>query len=483
MQNDKNPTLEYSYTSLPNIFYQFATAALLPKPEIVLRNDALFNDLKMTLDNDEAILSYFFNQKSEEQNTSFAQAYAGHQFGHFNKLGDGRAIVMGEFVSPNHQRFDIQLKGSGRTPYSRNGDGKATLKAMLREYLISEAMHHLKIPTSRSLFVVKSGELVQREKNHEGAVLGRLLKSHIRVGTFEFALHFGSTEDLQALTNYTIHRLYPELESEENPVLEFLKKVMEMQIDLVVNWMRVGFIHGVMNTDNISISAETFDYGPCAFMNAYHPDTVFSSIDTQGRYAFGNQPNIIKWNMARFAESLLPILDQNEEESLKLAQSVFDAFDDLWHRKYYETMGNKIGLQIENEGMPFLVDELFEMMKKHQMDFTNTFLNLMDILDADHYSEQNLDFQQWIEKWKYNIDNTNGLVDAKTRMKASNPVFIPRNHLVEEALENAARGDMNLYHQLLNVLSNPYEHQPDLERFMQPSDANFERQYQTFCGT
>ena len=481
MQYDKNITLEYSYTSLPKIFYQFAKPAALRNPEIVLRNDAFMDALNMPLKNDEAILTRFFNPETESN--AFAQAYAGHQFGHFAKLGDGRAMVMGEYLTASNQRFDIQLKGSGRTAYSRNGDGKATLKAMLREYLISEAMHFLKIPTSRSLFVVKSGDWVQREMQHEGAVLARVMKSHIRIGTFEFARHFGSTADLQALASYTIQRLYPELEKDKNPVLSLLHKVMELQIHLVTDWMRVGFIHGVMNTDNISISAETFDYGPCAFMNVYDPDTVFSSIDSQGRYAFGNQPKIIKWNIARFAEALLPILHPEDEISLQLAQAAIDDFDALWYQNYYETMGNKIGISFDNSQLTALVDELLTVMEKHQMDYTNTFLQLSELINSEPISHLNIDFQQWIEKWKYAIINTNGIEDAKARMKASNPVFIPRNHLVEQALENAIHGDMKLFHQLLHVLSNPYEHQPDLEIFLQPSDVNFERQYQTFCGT
>jgi uncharacterized protein YdiU (UPF0061 family) len=483
MQHNEKLALEYSYTSLPSLFYQSATPALLPKPEVVLRNNSLLEDLNIPLKNDDAILSHFFNVNSKDEITSFAQAYAGHQFGHFTKLGDGRAIVMGEYVSPANHRFDIQLKGSGQTPYSRNGDGKATLKAMLREYLISEAMHHLKIPTSRSLFVVKSGELVRREVQHEGAVLARLMKSHIRIGTFEYARHFGSTEDLQALANYTIHRLYPELESEENPVLGLLKKVMQLQIDLVANWMRVGFIHGVMNTDNISISAETFDYGPCAFMNSYDPNTVFSAIDTQGRYAFGNQPKVIKWNIARFAEALLPILHNNQDTALQHAQAEIDKFDGLWHEKFYKMMANKIGLQSETPDVVNLVDELGGFMKKYQMDYTNTYRNFSEILSSESDSNPNLDFQQWIAKWKNTINNANGIEDAKVRMKSANPVLIPRNHLIEQSLEEAVDGDMNLFNQLLNITSKPYEYQPDSDEFMAPSNPSFESKYQTFCGT
>jgi serine/tyrosine/threonine adenylyltransferase len=481
----KNPMfkLEYSYLSLPNTFYQLEKPTSLYKPETLLLNEELLKELKIPFQSQEDILSDLLENDSDTNRTSFAQAYAGHQFGNFTKLGDGRAIVMGEYVSALNNRIDIQLKGSGRTAYSRGGDGKATLKAMLREYLMSEAMHHLKIPTSRSLLVAKTGEWVQREKSHEGAVVVRLMKSHIRIGTFEYARHFGTTEDLQALTNYTINRLYPEIENSENPALELLKKVLSVQIDLVVNWMRVGFIHGVMNTDNVSISGETFDYGPCAFMNAYHPNTVFSSIDTNGRYAFGNQPRIIKWNIARFAESILEVLDSDPDAALQLAQTCFDEIDAIWTEKYYQMMLNKIGIESNNPELYYLVDELLEIMQRLQMDYTNTFWNLSQDINLEDSPINKSDFKPWLEKWKNAIDVSGDIEEAKKLMKLNNPVFIPRNHLVEQALDEAVKGNMVVFQNLLNTLSNPYDYQNDLDKFMKPSDSDFERSYQTFCGT
>lgn len=475
--------LAYSYLSLPETFYQLVKPASWSKPELVLLNDALLDELKIPITNQEDVISFLNGNQSDSASSSFAQAYAGHQFGHFNMLGDGRAIVMGEYLSPLHVRFDIQLKGSGRTIYSRGGDGKATLKAMLREYVMSEAMHHLKIPTSRSLFVAKTGEFVQRETKHEGSVLARLMKSHIRIGTFEYARYFGTREDLQALTDYTINRLYPEIQHEENSVLALLRKVMEVQIDLVANWMRVGFIHGVMNTDNVAISGETFDYGPCAFMNAYHPDTVFSSIDTQGRYAFGNQANIIKWNIARFAEALLPIIHHDKDESLQLAQAAINELNAMWIRKYDQTMLSKIGLKNENPNHFSLVDELLDLMKTHELDYTNTFYDLSQDLNAVDSIKNRPEFKPWLVKWEEAIDLSGGMQQATELMKANNPVYIPRNHLVEQALNEAVDGNWRSYQKLLGVLTRPYQFQNDLQEFMKPSSSSFEKSFQTFCGT
>jgi uncharacterized protein YdiU (UPF0061 family) len=483
MQKKPMIKLEYSYLSLPAKFYKLENPASFSKPEMVLLNDTLLEELHIPTKNQEDLISFFLGNQSEYAGSSFAQAYAGHQFGHFTKLGDGRAIVMGEYVNPLNQRYDIQLKGSGRTHYSRGGDGKATLKAMLREYLMSETMHHLKIPTSRSLFVAKTGDWVQREVQHEGAVLARLMKSHIRIGTFEYARQYGTIEDLLALTNYTINRLYPEIQHEENPVICLLKKVMAVLIDLVVNWMRVGFIHGVMNTDNVSISGETFDYGPCAFMNTYHPDTVFSSIDTQGRYAFGNQPKIIKWNIVRFAETLLPIIHHDKDKSLQLAQSAVDEFEEMWNEKYYVRMLNKIGIESKDPKLYSLVDELLDLMIKLKMDYTNTFWDLSQEISLEDSLKNRSDFKPWLEKWRYAIDNSCGMQEAKELMKMNNPVYIPRNHLIEQALEEVVNGNMSLFKKLLGIVSNPYQYRNAMDMYMEPSDSDFERSYQTFCGT
>lgn len=475
--------LEYSYLSLPGKFYQLVKPASFSKPETVLLNEALLEELNIPLTNQQDLISFLLGNESDGKTSSFAQAYAGHQFGNFTNLGDGRAIVMGECITSLNQRFDIQLKGSGRTFYSRGGDGKATLKAMLREYLISEAIHHLNIPTSRSLLVAKTGELVQREKEHDGAVLARVMKSHIRIGTFEYARHLGTTEDLRALNDYTIHRLYPEIKHEGSPALSLLKKVMTVQIDLVVNWMRVGFIHGVMNTDNVSISGETFDYGPCAFMNVYHPDTVYSSIDTNGRYAFGNQPNMIKWNIARLAEALLPVIHPEPLTALQLAQACIDKFDNIWVEKYYEMMLLKLGIEKKAPELYLLVDELLALMRNLKLDYTNTFLALTHDKVTGEGIMAGPEFKPWLDKWKNILNNSNGYEQSKNIMKENNPAFIPRNHLVEEALDSAVNGNLNLIKQLLIVLSKPYHYQENLSHFTIPPHPVFENEYATYCGT
>lgn len=465
--------LEYSYLKLPVIFHHLETPESLNNPEVILLNHSLLDEFGLPLKNNLDYISFISNKNI----SSFSQAYAGHQFGHFTKLGDGRAIILGEFETPFYKKIDIQQKGCGRTFYSRGGDGKATLKAMLREFLISEAMYYLKIPSSRSLAVVKTGNWVYRETKQEGAVLTRLMKSHIRVGTFEYARHFGTKENQQELASYTINRLFPEIKHNENSVLDFLKKVINLQIELVINWMRVGFIHGVMNTDNVSISGETFDYGPCAFMNTYNPNTVFSSIDSNARYAFGNQPRIIKWNLTRFAESLLPILHDNPDKSLYLAQNAIDEFDNIWKNKYYQMMLHKIGLENNNPSHYFLVDELLDIMFKNQLDYTNTFWELSN----DTISNKNLELKFWREKWYKIIKNSSK--KAKELMKMNNPVIIPRNHLVEQALDEATKGSMNLFNELHKALINSYNYENNLSKFMNPPNEDFEKSYYTFCGT
>jgi len=474
---------DYSYLTLPGKFYSQVKPSVLNGAEVFLLNDSLLDELNVSRESLEDLIATYSGENPNPNSKSYAQAYSGHQFGHFTNLGDGRAVILGEHLDSGSQRFDIQLKGSGRTPYSRSGDGKATLKAMLREYLISEAMQGLKIPSSKSLAVLKTGETVYRETKQEGAVLFRVMKSHIRVGTFEYAARLGTTEDIKALASYTIKRLYPEILQDENPVISLLKRVMAHQIELVAHWMRVGFIHGVMNTDNTSISAETFDYGPCAFMNAYHPETVFSSIDQYGRYAFDNQPKILKWNMARFAEALLPIIHEEKEQSLQLAQSAFDEFDELWSNQYYKTMLNKIGLESSHSTHNELVDQLLDLMKDLNLDYTNTFWALSQESIPEGNPINSSALKPWLEKWKNAIDNSCGVAQARIRMSQNNPVYIPRNHLVEKALDEAINGNINLFSILLSVVSNPYQYQNNSDLFMEPPVIAFEKNYQTFCGT
>ena len=464
-----------TYLSLPNKFYAKINPPKIPNPEFVILNDFLLE--KLSIDNSSDLLHLLSGNVVEDDSMPFSQAYAGHQFGHFTLLGDGRAIVLGEYLTPTGSRFDIQLKGAGRTPFSRNGDGKATLKAMLREYLISEAMHHLKIPTSRSLAVIKTDEPVYRERIYQGAILTRLMSSHIRVGTFQFASYFGTKEELQKLTNYTIKRHFPTIEKAENLAIELLKKVMEVQVNLVVSWLRVGFIHGVMNTDNTSICGESFDYGPCAFLNSYNPNQVYSSIDTQGRYAFGNQAKIIKWNLIRLAEALLPIIDENQEKAIEMAHHTVHLFDDLWKNAYQKMMRDKLGIQIKATEDEELVNELLQMMERNQLDYTLTFASIT-------YQTKEIEIptvlNNWFEKWKKRTSIEPNWVE---KMKEANPVFIPRNHLVEKALENAQNGNLELFNQLLEVGKNPYKYNVAFHSFLLPPNTEFESNYQTFCGT
>jgi len=470
-----------SYLQLPAGFYSKIRPTTLQKAELLLFNEELAGQLDVSFTSATDFVTAL--QAEDPQNPAFAQAYAGHQFGSFTRLGDGRAVVLGEQLTATGQRFDIQVKGSGRTPYSRGGDGKATLYAMLREYLISEAMFHLGIPTSRSLAVLKTGETVYRQTNNEGAALLRVMQSHIRVGTFQFAAFLGQEGDLEALLHYTMQRLYPHLAGNENPALALFHEVMNRQIDLVVNWLRVGFIHGVMNTDNSSVSGESFDYGPCAFMNAYHPATVYSSIDEQGRYAFGNQPNIIKWNLARFAEALLPLMAPDKEAAIALAQDALDSFDARWQRQYQGMMLHKIGLEGTETSHFVLVEQLLDLMEQQQLDYTNTFAALIPNQQNTLTLPENQKFQSWYANWQKVVEQGSGWEHASELMAANNPLYIPRNHLVEEALVAANQGDLTPFNELLAVVCQPYQFKSNLKKYQEGAEPQFEEAYQTFCGT
>ena len=469
--------LQNTYTDLPDTFYNLQAPDLVKKPELVFFNESLAHDLGLDfLKKEKAkIADYFSGNKVPQGAQPLSQAYAGHQFGYFNMLGDGRAILLGEQVDSLGNRFDIQLKGSGRTPFSRGGDGRATLNSMLREYLISESMHGLGISTTRSLAVVSTGEQVYRGPIHEGGVLTRVASSHIRVGTFEFARTFGSIEDLQSLTDYTIQRHYPEIAKTDHPALELLKIVMHKQIDLVIDWMRVGFIHGVMNTDNMSISGETIDYGPCAFMNAYHPKKVYSSIDKNSRYAFGNQSYIANWNLTIFANALLPLISDNEEKAVKLANGVLNEFQKRFEYQWYNMMFNKLGIVNPNKKDRVLVNDLLKLMEVHKTDYTQLFLALEKDETLDAYLLAQNEFKNWLQDWK--IRNP-----VLAQMKKYNPRIIPRNHWVENALETAVKGDMMPFKNLLKLLSKPYDDHPNALMY-EKTPADFDASYQTFCGT
>lgn len=475
-----------SYARLPESFFTNTTPTPVQSPELVIFNTSLATSLGLTGQElqSNAGIQILAGNEIPESASPLAQAYAGHQFGHLNMLGDGRAILLSEQITPQNERFDIQYKGSGRTPYSRGGDGRAGLGPMLREYIISEAMHALGIPTTRSLAVVTTGEKVIRETHQPGAILSRIAASHLRVGTFQYAAGIGEKENLRALADYAITRHYPEVESDDNKYLSFLRGVIKRQAELIAKWQLVGFIHGVMNTDNMTISGETIDYGPCAFMDTYDPATVFSSIDREGRYAYGNQPYIGGWNLARFAESLLPLLHEDQEQAVELAQDAIAEFIKIFHASWITGMRAKLGLFNEEEQDETLVDDLLSMMKNHKADYTNTFR----ALTSDNHEDTDLfdtaDFTQWNERWQARLGRQEESKDASQKlMQKSNPGVIPRNHRVEEALEAAVdNGNYSVMERLLEVLSNPYSHSPEqIDYCALPADPD--RPYQTFCGT
>lgn len=477
----KSWRFDNSYVSLPAELYTRQAPEPVPEPKLLLWNEALASELgldTLTAMSEDDLAEQLSGNALPTGADPIAQAYAGHQFGHFTMLGDGRAVLLGEHLTPEGKRWDIQLKGSGQTPYSRRGDGRATLNSMLREYLISEAMHALGIPSSRSLAVIKTGLPVHREDMHEGAVLTRVSASHIRVGTFEYIHQFLGEATLATFTDYVIDRHYPALKDADNPARQLFEAVFRKQIELTIHWMRVGFIHGVMNTDNVSIAGESFDYGPCAFMNAYDPNTVFSSIDRRGRYAFGNQPPITHWNVTVFGGTLLPLIDSDEKKAIELAQETLHTLQTLFLDAFYTMMGHKIGLPHIQDTDRGLIDDLLAMLEATRADYTNTFIALstgqaIPLQDAP-------DFQNWKTRWEQRLAPV-GREQAQAIMQAHNPAFIPRNHLVEQALENAVLGDWHAFEALLQKVRRPYHYdeQTALERV--PED--FDQTYQTFCGT
>jgi uncharacterized protein YdiU (UPF0061 family) len=472
-----------SYSQLPLLFFIKQKPTKVSGPKLVLFNKDLAVSLGLDADalSKESESMTFAGNKIPEGADPIAQAYAGHQFGHFNKLGDGRAILLGEHLTPEGRRFDIQLKGSGVTPYSRNGDGRAALGPMLREYIISEAMHVHGIPTTRSLAVATTGEPVYRDRALPGAILTRVASSHIRVGTFQYASALDDKEIIQSLADYTIHRHFPELENAENKYLSLLKCVIGLQAELVAKWMQVGFIHGVMNTDNMAICGETIDYGPCAFMDSYDPETVFSSIDTRGRYAYGNQPQIAQWNLARFAETLLPLLHHDLKESIQMAENAILTFPDLYQEAWLSGMREKLGLFNEKPDDLELVNALLSCMKKYKLDYTNTFRELASDINQPLLDEA--DFISWHSDWLKRLQSQDQTLDQAIQlMLMTNPAVIPRNHLVEEALTASENGEMKIVEKLLAVLSDPFTDKPIDISFRTPPLPSI-TPYKTFCGT
>ncbi len=416
-----------------------------------------------------------------------AMVYAGHQFGSYSpRLGDGRALLLGEVVDPDGRRFDLHLKGSGRTPFSRGGDGKATVGPMLREYLMAEAMHALGVPTGRALAVVTTGEQVMRQNPEPGAVLTRVAASHLRVGTFEYAVRLEDRAVVKRLADYAIERHYPDVVGEQSRYLGLLRSVIEVQASLIARWMAVGFIHGVMNTDNMAISGETIDYGPCAFMDRYDQRTVYSSIDHQGRYAFGNQPTIAHWNLTRLAETLLPVIAEDhgvEPESLiPVLTEELDAFGDLFRRHWADGIRAKLGLVEASDGDEELLRSLVETLQEHRLDYTSFFRTLARSLRGTEPAPSEAD--TWVASWRERLAAEDRPADeVASAMDLVNPIYIPRNHLVDEALVAAEAGDMGPFDELLSVLADPFTERDGLDRYAQPAPEDFDRTFRTFCGT
>jgi uncharacterized protein YdiU (UPF0061 family) len=474
-----------SYLQLPAVLYQRQQPSKVKNPNLVLLNHRLAKTLGL---NSQALekesVNFLSGNAVYSTSEPIAEAYAGHQFGGFNILGDGRAILLGEHITPENIRFDIQLKGSGRTAYSRSGDGRAALGPMLREYIISEAMSALGIPTTRSLAVVNTGETVFRDDAYPGAILTRVASSHIRVGTFQFAAAVHDDQILKTLANYTISRHFPEIAQADDKYLQLLQKVIDLQASLIAKWMHVGFIHGVMNTDNMSICGETIDYGPCAFMNNYDAATVFSSIDTQGRYAFGNQAKIAHWNLCRFAEALLPLIDNDQQQAITSATEQLERFPTTFLDYWLAGMREKLGLFNQEAADLQLSEDLLMYMQKNNADYTNTFRALgKDAIKALQIY-QDPGFRSWIALWEARLARQMQTSDQTTAlMDKTNPTIIPRNHLVEEALAAAVdHNDIKLVEQLLAVTATPYTPAADV-RYMQSPQPGFDTHYKTFCGT
>lgn len=476
-----------SYARLPQSFFSVLEPNPVPEPKLVILNDSLATSIGLNAEGlkSEENIAVFSGNRMPKGSLPLAQAYAGHQFGNFTMLGDGRAMLIGEQITPLGERVDIQLKGSGRTPFSRGGDGRAALGPMLREYIISEAMHALRIPTTRSLAVVTTGESIIREKELPGAILTRVATSHLRFGTFQYVANWSTIEELRTLADYAIQRHYPEIESDDSRYLTFFQRVLERQALLVAKWQLAGFIHGVMNTDNMTISGETIDYGPCAFMDTYDPKTVFSSIDVQGRYAYGNQPPIIGWNLARFAEALLPLFHTEQEKAVEIAEKALSQFPERYDSYWFSGMRAKLGLYNEETEDRELIRDFLNIMQTHHADYTNTFLALTFNKPEELGFFHTVEFTEWNKRWEARRSRQHeSTAFSQQLMRDNNPAIIPRNHLVEAALEAAVeRDDLTVMHRLLDALSNPYDHTDVQAEYAMMPESPSTTPYRTFCGT
>jgi len=475
---------ENTYKNLPEIFYRSQKPMAAPNPQMVIFNRGLALALGLNSATLENAPEIFAGNSLPDGAIPISQAYAGYQFGHFAMLGDGRAVLLGEHVTHDNRRFDIQLKGPGRTPFSRGGDGFAALAPMLREYIISEAMFHLDIPTTRSLAVVLSGRDVARERVLQGAVLTRVASSHIRVGTFDYISAFGTFEDLRSLADYSIRRHFHYLEcpeyADQNKYLLFFREVARVQAFLIAKWQLVGFVHGVMNTDNMAISGETIDYGPCAFMDAYDPDTVFSSIDTFGRYAYKNQPAIGAWNLARLGEALSPLLCADQADAAALVQEEISLYWRRYNENWLIGMRAKLGFIGEDPEDTEIIAQLLGLMKKHKADYTAMFRSIAPMASNGPELSETSEFAAWQNAWQGRLTRQSQRVACATElMRKCNPAVIPRNHRVEEALHAAEQGDLSVMNKLLEALRTPYK---DSDIYSLPPNPT-SCKYKTFCGT
>jgi uncharacterized protein YdiU (UPF0061 family) len=486
-----------SYYNLGQGFYQSIKPVPVNNPELIIYNQALANKLGLS----ETALgladpAIFAGNQIPKDVQPIAMAYSGHQFGHFTPmLGDGRAVLLGQVESPDGRSFDIHMKGTGKTAFSRNGDGRAALGPVLREYLVSEAMARLGVPTTRALAAVSTGEAVYRERILPGGVITRVAASFVRIGTFEYFTSRNDMAGVTRLADYVIENHYPHLQESDNPYLGLLDTVIEGQAALIAQWMLLGFIHGVMNTDNMSVTCETIDYGPCAFMDHFAHDRVFSSIDRHGRYAYNNQPNIGLWNLIRLTECLLPLIDADTEAAVKIAHGQLEKYNSLYRNHWLTGMRAKFGLHAEFDDDRTLINDLFAIMERGNADFTLTFYHLSRLDIKHHGSTANDDaflalfddtdaIVQWLAKWRERLAREASDDGArKAMMQRVNPAYIPRNHLIEAAIRAAEdHGDLAMFHDLHNVLQRPYEVQPDKDAYMQPPQPH-EVVHQTFCGT
>lgn len=474
-------------------FYTPCNGDKTPAPQVLRFNAKLASELGLNTADFEGVegASIFTGAITPVGGAALAMAYAGHQFGGFSpQLGDGRAILVGEILDHAGSRFDLHLKGSGRTPYSRGGDGKAVLGPVLREYLLGEAMFALGIKTTRALAATLTGEKIMRDGYEPGAVLARVAASHLRVGTFQYFAARRKTAKLKQLADYTIARHYPEVSNRDDRYLAFFQKVCETQANLVASWVSIGFVHGVMNTDNMTISGETIDYGPCAFMDSYDPAAVFSSIDKRGRYAYGNQPTIAQWNLSRLAETLIELVNPDDsDDAISQLTDVINAFPTLYQTAWLKRMRSKLGLIRDLPEDLDLANELHLAMEGQNVDFTQLFRALSSAVKGDTspvralFDAPEIGFDIWLERYEARqLQEDTSAAARATAMNKVNPIYIPRNHRVEEALAAANEGDMKPFDQLLTVLSNPYVEQPNAESYAMPAPDGF-GPYTTFCGT